>query len=88
MSGPYYPEDDFVDDEEMTEEDMAGEECGRWDNGRLTRSCMKAGSEECDWVCPYRATLYAPTKRQRQRTPHGRRPKPTPPLLDRIARKP
>ena len=35
-----------------------GEECGRWMNVRLTKSCMKAGSEECDFECPYRATLY------------------------------
>lgn len=31
----------------------AGEECGRWRNGRLTSQCMKAGSEECDFECPY-----------------------------------
>lgn len=31
-----------------------GEECGRWSNGRLTNSCSKAGSEECDFECPYR----------------------------------
>jgi hypothetical protein len=30
-----------------------GEECGRWNNGRLMQTCMKAGSEECDWECPY-----------------------------------
>lgn len=30
-----------------------GEECGRWINGRLGRYCTKAGSEECDWECPY-----------------------------------
>ena len=37
----------------------AGEECGRWDNGRLTQRCSKAGSEECDFECPYRNSLYA-----------------------------
>lgn len=31
----------------------AGEECGRWINGRLGKQCTKAGSEECDWDCPY-----------------------------------
>lgn len=36
-----------------------GEECGRWINGRLTKSCSKAGSEECDFECPYRNSLYA-----------------------------
>ncbi len=30
-----------------------GEECGRWRNGRLSDHCLKAGSEECDWECPY-----------------------------------
>ena len=34
-----------------------GDECGRWRNGRLSSSCLKAGSEECDFECPYRATL-------------------------------
>jgi hypothetical protein len=36
----------------------AGDECGRWDNGRLTKRCSKAGSEECDFECPYRGSLY------------------------------
>jgi hypothetical protein len=31
-----------------------GEECGRWSNGRLTRWCSKAGTEECDFGCPHR----------------------------------
>jgi hypothetical protein len=30
-----------------------GENCGRWINGRLGSSCMLAGTEECDWDCPY-----------------------------------
>lgn len=30
-----------------------GEECGRWRNGVLSGSCTKAGSEECDFECPY-----------------------------------
>lgn len=30
-----------------------GEECGRWRNGRLDKYCTKAGSEECDFECPY-----------------------------------
>lgn len=34
-----------------------GEGCGRWRTGSLTSSCSKAGSEECDFECPYRATL-------------------------------
>jgi hypothetical protein len=30
-----------------------GEECGRWRNGKLDKHCTKAGSEECDFECPY-----------------------------------
>jgi hypothetical protein len=41
--------DDFEDDGPMP-----GEECGRWSNGRLGQYCAKAGSEECDFECPYR----------------------------------
>lgn len=49
----------FDDEDAFDEEDEydPGEECGRWDNGRLMRSCTKAGSEECDFECPYRDTL-------------------------------
>lgn len=31
-----------------------GEECGRWGNGRLRRQCRLAGTEFCDFECPYR----------------------------------
>lgn len=34
-----------------------GDDCGRWNNGRLTKHCTKAGSEECDFECPYRGSL-------------------------------
>lgn len=44
-------------DDEPSGEDIAMEECGRWDNGRLTNQCTKAGSEECDWVCPLSGEL-------------------------------
>ena len=47
---------DQIDDETLVEGDDgfdAGEECGRWINGRLGPLCRKAGSEECDWDCPY-----------------------------------
>lgn len=30
-----------------------GEACGRWRNGFLDKYCTKAGSEECDFECPY-----------------------------------
>lgn len=43
------------DDDEYGDNDgpEPGDDCGRWDNGRLTRYCTKAGTEECDWDCPY-----------------------------------
>lgn len=44
---------DEIDDEMLCDdEDEIGEDCGRWDNGRLMLQCRKAGSEECDWECP------------------------------------
>ncbi len=43
---------DCDNDEEVSDEEMAMEECGRWRNARLNRYCTKAGSEECDWICP------------------------------------
>lgn len=46
----------FDDEQDEDGYDM-GEECGRWTDGRLDHSCTKAGSEECDWECPYRNTL-------------------------------
>jgi len=48
---------DEIDDACLDDEDDLydpGEECGRWNNGRLGRLCTKAGSEECDFECPYR----------------------------------
>lgn len=53
------PDDHFYGDAEYEEDDDldSGEECGRWDNGRLTHSCSKAGSEECDFICPHRKSL-------------------------------
>ena len=48
------PPHDYEDDDGPDEDGYdAGEECGRWDNGRLGRYCTKAGSEECDFECPY-----------------------------------
>lgn len=37
---------------------QVGADCGRWRNGQLSRSCSKAGSEECDFECPHRDSLY------------------------------
>lgn len=41
------------DDDVPEDEFDPGEECGRWINGRLDKSCMLAGTEFCDWECPY-----------------------------------
>jgi hypothetical protein len=42
-------EDDLDEDDDMPRFD-----CGRWDNGQPTRSCSLAGTEECEFECPYR----------------------------------
>ena len=39
----------LVDDEDYD----PGEECERWENGWLSRYCSRAGTEFCDWDCPY-----------------------------------
>lgn len=51
-------DDSMIDDDYQEDDPEPGEECGRWANGRLTHSCSKAGSEECDFECPYRDTLF------------------------------
>ncbi len=57
---------DYDDEPDYDEDDFdPGEECGRWINGRLTHSCTKAGSEECDWECPYRSTLFKKPRRKK-----------------------
>ena len=45
-------EDVFVDDPDYD----PGEDCGRWRNGRLGRHCASAGTEFCDFECPYRSS--------------------------------
>ena len=57
MQRDWTEEIDATDIRDFEEEDGPdlGEECGRWINGRLTKSCTKAGSEECDFECPYRS---------------------------------
>lgn len=48
--------DDFDAYEEPYDEDdyNPGEDCGRWRNGRLDGYCLLAGTELCDFECPYR----------------------------------
>lgn len=43
-----YDQDEFDPDSELDLED----ECGRWNDGGLSRQCRLAGSEWCDWQCP------------------------------------
>lgn len=45
--------DDYLYDDEPEDEFDPGEECGRWLNGRLDLQCRLAGTEWCDWECPY-----------------------------------
>lgn len=45
-------DDDFDQDEPIEDEDP-GDECGRWINGQLGGLCTLAGTEFCDWDCPY-----------------------------------
>lgn len=56
MAEPYEPQAgidyDFDFDDES--EDEAHDACGRWMNGKFTRSCSQAGTEYCDFECPYR----------------------------------
>lgn len=42
----------FYDDDDDDTDDDAGDECGRWVNGRLGQHCRLAGTEFCDWHCP------------------------------------
>ncbi len=44
----------IVDRDDELDGPEPGEECGRWNNGKLMSHCTKAGSEECEWECPYR----------------------------------
>lgn len=48
--------DQFDDDEDGAE---PGDECGRWRDGKLApmSRCLKLGTEECDWECPYREIM-------------------------------
>ena len=46
------PRDYEFDHDEPDDMDLAEEECGRWENGRLSSQCSMAGSEWCDWQCP------------------------------------
>jgi hypothetical protein len=41
------------DDDQPEPEYDPGEDCGRWINGSLGRLCTSAGTEFCDWECPY-----------------------------------
>lgn len=52
----YYDAADFADDYDDDEPDDydPGSECGRWENGKLSGSCVLAGTEFCDFECPHR----------------------------------
>lgn len=45
---------DEYEDEFFEEEDDRGADCGRWINSSLGHWCAMAGTEFCDFECPYR----------------------------------
>ena len=45
---------DALDDDTYEDNEDPGADCGRWSNGRLGRHCALAGTEFCDFECPYR----------------------------------
>lgn len=49
--------DQYHDDSHAEDDYDPGEDCGRWDNGRLGSVywCRLAGTEFCDFECPYRS---------------------------------
>lgn len=49
--GDHFPAIEDGEDDDGDDMD-AGQDCGRWSNGELKQRCTKAGSEECDWICP------------------------------------
>ncbi len=47
---------DFYDDFRDDDEEDDGFECGAFFNGRFDfYHCQLAGTEDCDWECPYSA---------------------------------
>lgn len=46
----YDPMEDALDEEDEYD---PGADCGRWDNARLGKYCVLAGTEFCDFECPY-----------------------------------
>ena len=54
---PLAPEDYDHEDDDWGEEDEVFE-CGAWLNGKLDYChCQLAGTEDCDWECPYSAEV-------------------------------
>lgn len=49
-----HPREIELDLLDQQREEDPGEDCGRWRNGRLDGYCLLAGTEFCDFECPYR----------------------------------
>ena len=50
-----YDDHDEPDDEDY---DLYEVECGAWFNGKFDfYHCQLAGTEDCDWECPYSASV-------------------------------
>lgn len=71
--------EDFDDDNEYEDGDEAGVDCGLMMMTDGKEICMSAGTEWCDWDCPYRDE--APQFRKRERKI------PSAPLLEIMERK-
>lgn len=57
-------DDEFYDDDEDFEDCDSGLNCG-W-TPRDGGGCMEAGTEYCDWECPFNADMMADLERRRR----------------------
>lgn len=46
-------DDQMIDDDECDVPGFCEDDCGRWINGKLGPHCRLAGTEDCDWECPF-----------------------------------
>jgi hypothetical protein len=55
-----FDDDSYESDDDEEEDDF---ECGAFINGRFDYAgCQLAGTEDCDWECPYSASVRGPRK--------------------------
>lgn len=80
MTDPDDHPDKFDDGEDGDEDDYADLSCGLVVNALGQEQCMNAGTEWCDWNCPFNSVQEATIRRQRREAPPG-------PLLQLMERK-